>query len=104
MRLAGLHLLTVAEIPTFEALHRGEVLSEKLIPGGNKKYRGSALSKAAANADITDAEMATRIGVHPSTISRLEHPQDENGRNPSLKVLKKIKREVGSPGLKQYGL
>lgn len=105
MRLAGLHSLTVGEIPAFEAVHRGETLSERLLPGANKKYEGSPLAKVAANKDETEASMAGKLGVHPTTYSRWKHPKDKSkGRQPSLDNLRKIKREVGAQALKQFGL
>jgi len=116
MRLLGLHSLRISEAKLIHRLltetdkseetEKKDDKKKKTEPGkpGNLKYKGSPLRKAIEGARMTQAELAKQIDVHPTTISRILHPQDspDTGREPSYSTIQKVVKALGGSAPKYF--
>jgi hypothetical protein len=97
MRLAALHILCVEDLPLAESLYRGDIVENEVPIGGNRKNENSPVAKAVHSTGKSQQDIASKAGVHPSTISRYKRSKDpERGRKPSFATLKRLTRAVGA--------
>lgn len=94
MRLVGLHSLTVDEAKLVEKFYLVE--AEETTIGGNRKNEGTPIAKAYKSSNLPQQQIAKKVGVHPSTISRYKSKKEGTMRRPSFNTLKKLASVVGA--------